>query len=133
MPDGAPSVLGRGLLGLLDQHHRDPIADGITAAATPANEAVAFLAERTVVRRAHEDLEQLLIDRHAFDVSRSSHLYAGQPRHAEQSEEHPNADEHHERIKDAELFVRLAHEVCRAHVQHRSRGDRQRGTRDVAE
>jgi hypothetical protein len=57
-------VLGRGLLGLLDEHHRDAIADRVTAAATAAREAVALLAERAVVGRADEDLEQLLIDRH---------------------------------------------------------------------
>src|SRR4029453_1165233 len=65
-------LLGRGLLGLFDEHHGDAITHRITTATATADEAVALLAERTVVRGTDKDLEELLIDGHAFDVSRSS-------------------------------------------------------------
>src|SRR6267378_4293906 len=60
----APSVLGRGLLGLFDEHHRDAIADRISTTTLAADEPIALLGQRTVVRRTDEDLEQLLIDGH---------------------------------------------------------------------
>jgi len=57
-----PSTLG--LLGLVDEHDRDVVPDRVTAAASLTDEAIGVFAERPVVGRAHEDLEELLVDRH---------------------------------------------------------------------
>ena len=60
-PPSAGGVLA-GLLGLFNQHDRDPVLDRVTAAALGADQAIRLQPDRTLADGASQDLEQLLVD-----------------------------------------------------------------------
>src|SRR4029450_9157882 len=68
----ACSLAGRGLLGLVDQHHRDAVAHGVAVPAGPAHEdlGVLLVVELAPVVGAHQDLEQLGVECHVGPPSR---------------------------------------------------------------
>ena len=78
----ALALPGRGLLGLVDQHHGDAVADRVAIAARPADEDLLGLAvvELTPIVRADQDLEQL-----GVECSRSVLLRLGSVRGAPRS------------------------------------------------
>src|SRR5207247_6015742 len=61
--------------GLLEQHHRDAVADREPLAALGADEVLALLAHRRVVLvGAGQDLEELAVDRHVLIFGLDGHV-----------------------------------------------------------
>src|SRR3990172_5080138 len=66
-------------------------------------------------------------------ISKPLDLDADETHQSEDGEEHPDADEHHDRVQDPLLLVRLRHEVRRSDVEDRARRDGEQVGGDLAE